>query len=226
MGFDNPERLRLITDILTSLRSLETSVQMSPGTLKIDTPIWIAMWLADLPMLEVICRAFIDRPLQSLCLYNSSGFSQVLKMCTYTNHSESQSMKLNCTPGVPTSGIGGNFAGSRPGSGVSTPVLRSEHSVSVGSRLTASRPAPVATTVDSSPALDAGEKRKHEEMEPPSSPIVPAPVATPVESSPALHAGKKHKHEEIDHPSSPIVPTSSKLGRDCTKEVGSFCFFL
>ncbi|RAL02621.1 HNH endonuclease signature motif containing protein [Aspergillus ibericus CBS 121593] len=160
-GFDDPGRLRLITAILESLRSAEMAMKAPLGTLEISTPIWFALWLADLSELARISQDFSHNAMGTLLQYNGGSFDRLLTI-----------MRPSHIPGLPRFSIGGKVATSRPDTGIASPSRRIEGFLP--SKPTESCIGAVPATMENSPAKQFSKKRKHEEMEPPSSPSIPS----------------------------------------------------
>ncbi|PYH29255.1 HNH endonuclease signature motif containing protein [Aspergillus neoniger CBS 115656] len=156
MGFNDPERLKLLTGILESIRSYELASDIPQGTLQISTPIWFGMWLADISELQWYSREFDRDVMSTLLRHNGGSFARILTMY------------------LPGSGIGGKFAASQPGTGAVTPVRSMESSLA--NSPTASRIAPITTPTESSPTQPVAKKRKYEAMEPPSSPSISSKI--------------------------------------------------
>ncbi|TPR10460.1 non-heme dioxygenase in morphine synthesis N-terminal family protein [Aspergillus niger] len=173
MGFNDPERLKLITGILESIRSYELAADIPQGTLQISTPIWFGMWLADISELQWYSREFDRDVMTTLLRHNGGSFARILTMCTYSIFAYEQ-MGSPRIIDLPGSGTGEKFAASQPGTGAVTPVRSMESSLA--NSPTASRIAPITTPAESSPAQPVAKKRKYEAMEPPSSPSISSKI--------------------------------------------------
>ncbi|OJJ51244.1 hypothetical protein ASPZODRAFT_21730 [Penicilliopsis zonata CBS 506.65] len=155
-GFDDLERRTLITNILNSLKAYELQWGFAPGSMAINSPVWFALWLADLSNLEKIAAAFAENP---------NG--------TRLEHNEVVPHLL--TLWLPTSGIGSRFPKSRPGSSTPTSPVDDNPSNSApnsptGPRTPTGRALMSFTPAKSSPLMPMGKKRKLDMEASPGSP--------------------------------------------------------